>query len=119
MAEKQYDNEKRGVLFKQREKNNERSPDYTGNVTIDGKEWRLAGWIKEGRSGPFLSLSVSEPQNSSGGGGNRPARQNSDDDGFMGSPAANNRREQPARDSSRQERPKTASFDEMDDDIPF
>lgn len=73
----QYDNEMRGVLFKQREKKSERSPDYTGNVTIGGVEYRLSGWARQGRSGTFLSLAVSKSENQSG---NSAPRQSGGDD---------------------------------------
>lgn len=55
-----YDNEMSGVLFKVREKRSEKAPDYTGKVQVDGEEYRLAGWIRTGKSGAkFLSLKVS------------------------------------------------------------
>jgi len=57
-----YDNEMRGVLFPA-EKKTEKHPDYTGNVTVKGIEYRLAAWKKVSRDGTkeFLSLSVSIP----------------------------------------------------------
>lgn len=58
-----YDNTNRGVLFHESAKESEKHPDYTGSINVDGKELRLAGWEKTGKSGvPFLSLSVSEPR---------------------------------------------------------
>jgi len=48
-----------GVLFSNKDKKNEKSPDYSGNVVINGQELRLAGWLKEGKNGKFISLSVS------------------------------------------------------------
>ena len=61
----EYDNTNRGVLFREEDKKNERGPDYTGTVNVNGEDFRLAGWIKTSqRSGQkFLSLAVSEPQN--------------------------------------------------------
>lgn len=58
----QYDNEMRGVLFpedKARYRNPNTAPDFTGYVQINGTQYRLAGWRKQGRSGPLLSLAVS------------------------------------------------------------
>lgn len=49
-----------GVLFKNNRKEEDRHPDYTGDVTVEGKTWRLAAWIKEGKAGKFMSLRVSE-----------------------------------------------------------
>lgn len=57
-----YDNTNRGVLFREQEKKSDKSPDYTGKLDVDGKEYRLAGWIKDGQRGKFLSLAISEPQ---------------------------------------------------------
>lgn len=47
-----------GVLFKNDRKVNENHPDYKGSIMVDGAEYWLAGWIKEGKTGKFLSLSV-------------------------------------------------------------
>ena len=51
-----------GALFRNRDKKEERHPDYKGDVTIDGKKWALAGWLKDGKNGKYLSLAVSEPR---------------------------------------------------------
>jgi len=53
----QYDETDKGVLFPEREKKQERSPDYTGKINVNGKDFRLAGWIK---SRGVISLAVSE-----------------------------------------------------------
>lgn len=54
--------EGQGSLFKNLKKNNEKSPEYTGNILLNGKEMRLSAWVKEGKSGKFLSVQVSESQ---------------------------------------------------------
>ncbi len=53
-----------GFLFKNDRKEQERQPDYTGNLNIEGQEYWLSGWIKEGKSGKFMGLALSpkEPQ---------------------------------------------------------
>ena len=58
-----YDNTNSFALFKN-EKSQDNQPDYTGNITLsDGKEMRLAAWIRESKSGlKFLSGVMSEPQ---------------------------------------------------------
>lgn len=54
-----YDNTNRGVLFKSREKRNERSADYSGSLNVDGVEYFLDAWIKKsGKGETFMSLSV-------------------------------------------------------------
>ncbi len=50
-----------GALFREREKKNERDPDYQGNCLIDGRVWKISGGIKYGRNGKFLSLAFSKP----------------------------------------------------------
>ena len=55
-----------GVLFPEKEKKSEKSPDFKGNILIGGKPLRLAGRKKVGKHGPFLSLSVdNKPKNPS------------------------------------------------------
>jgi len=48
-----------GVLFKEREKKNPNSPDYKGNIRVDGQEFWLSAWIKEGKNGKFMGLALS------------------------------------------------------------
>ena len=56
-TKKKYDNS--GILFRcDGEKDNEKSRDYRGELTIGGREYWLSGWIKEGRKGKFLDLAV-------------------------------------------------------------
>lgn len=58
--DKKYDDTNRGTLFKADERRNDRSPEYTGKLNIDGKEYRLSAWIKESKTGKkYFSLSVS------------------------------------------------------------
>jgi uncharacterized protein (DUF736 family) len=56
---KQWDNTNRGVLFPNDKKGNEARPDHTGDLNVDGVEYRLSAWIKRSKKGDeFLSLSV-------------------------------------------------------------
>ena len=48
-----------GVLFSNDKKDNERAPHYKGNITVDGKDYWLSAWVKEGKTGKFLGLAVS------------------------------------------------------------
>ncbi len=53
----QYDNNLRGVLFKNDRKENEKHPDYKGSCEIEGNEYWLSAWIRSGDKGKFMSLS--------------------------------------------------------------
>jgi len=50
-------------LFRNSYKEKPAQPDYRGELCLNGQSFRLAAWIKEGRNGKFLSVSV-EPKNS-------------------------------------------------------
>lgn len=50
-----------GILFRN-DKKTEQSPDYTGSATASGVEYRLSAWIKQGKNGKFMSLSLT-PKN--------------------------------------------------------
>lgn len=45
-----------GALFRDKERRSERAPEFTGPAMIDGREYRIAAWVKEGRGGKFFSL---------------------------------------------------------------
>lgn len=64
-----YSDENRGVLFRNDKKETEKHPDYTGKIDVNGKEFRLAAWIRESKAGTkFMSLAVSEFQDGSSAG---------------------------------------------------
>ena len=48
-----------GVLFSNDKRDTERAPHYKGNITVDGKDYWLSAWIKQGKSGKFMGLAVS------------------------------------------------------------
>lgn len=48
-----------GVLFKNDKKETGNHPDYKGNLMVDGKEYWLSAWIKEGKTGKFMGLALS------------------------------------------------------------
>lgn len=75
MAE-QYDNNNTFVLFKNDQGDNPKRPTHTGTITVDGKELRLSGWVRESSKGvKFISGTVQEPYN---GGGSAPAVEGAD-----------------------------------------
>jgi uncharacterized protein (DUF736 family) len=65
-----YDNTNTFALFKQDKEGNEKRPDYSGTITLEGgKELRLSAWIRESKSGlKYLSGQASEPLNKKGTG---------------------------------------------------
>ena len=58
-----YDNTNSGLLARNDRKTQDAHPDYTGSVNVDGREYWISGWVKEGREGSkmvgrkFFSLS--------------------------------------------------------------
>ena len=47
-----------GSLFRNERKETEKHPDHTGSLKIDGREYWLSAWVKEGAKGRFFSLAV-------------------------------------------------------------
>ena len=63
----EYDNNNRGVLFKNNEKKTDKHPDYTGSATIDNEDKYMSAWINESKSGKsYLKISFSKKEDSSG-----------------------------------------------------
>ena len=40
-------NKNSGALFRNDKRETEKHPDYTGNITIEGKEFYLSAWVNE------------------------------------------------------------------------
>ena len=53
-----YDNTNRGVLFPNDRKETDKHPDFKGSINVEGREYWLSGWKKQGKKGPLVSLSV-------------------------------------------------------------
>lgn len=54
-----YDNTNTGALFKAKERATDKHPEYTGTINVEGREYWLAGWVKESKQGQkYFSLSV-------------------------------------------------------------
>jgi hypothetical protein len=78
-----YDNNMRGVLFKNDRKERDNHPDYKGSAEVDGVEYWLSAWIKEGQKGKFMSLSFTpkeDPKNPPAREPVKQTRQRPDDD---------------------------------------
>lgn len=74
-----------GALFRNRDKETEKHPDYTGKLNVNGVEMKLSAWINESQKGQkFLRVKVSE---------SKPA--------------------------PKVEKKPEATFDDLEDDIPF
>jgi len=53
-----YDNTNSGVLFKNDRKTHPNQPDYRGSLNVNGDEFWVSSWIKEGKKGKFLTLAL-------------------------------------------------------------
>ena len=48
-----------GAIFKNTSKKSEKSPDYNGSLTVDGKVIKFSCWIKKSMSGTtYMSVAV-------------------------------------------------------------
>ena len=53
-----------GSLFRNNRKEQENHPDYTGTAVIDGVEYYMNGWLKDGRDGKSKWMSFAfKPKN--------------------------------------------------------
>ena len=119
-----YDNTNSGLLAKNDKQGNESRPDYRGSINVDGREYWLSAWIKQGRDGTklagqkYMSLSV-KPKDEQVAYAPAPApaaapapRMTQDQRDAMAI------RERSERERQAAAKPKT-NFDDIEDDIPF
>lgn len=45
-----YDNNLRGVLFRNKKKERDNQPEYTGSAELEGKLYWLSAWVKESKN---------------------------------------------------------------------
>lgn len=64
-----YDNTNRGVLGRNKNRESENYPEYTGSINVDGVDYWLNGWVKENKKdgSKFFSLSVKRKESKQGG----------------------------------------------------
>lgn len=53
-----YDNTNSGALFQNDRKEKASHPDFKGSLNVNGVEYWLSGWQKDGKKGSFVSLSI-------------------------------------------------------------
>jgi hypothetical protein len=56
IATEQHDNS--GILFRNDDKTKDSDRDYKGDATVSGVKYWVSGWIKQGKRGKFLTLSL-------------------------------------------------------------
>ena len=59
-----YDNTNKGAMFPNRYKEDgDKRPDHTGNLDVDGKEYKIAAWQSTSKAGnSYLSIRLTEPE---------------------------------------------------------
>ena len=67
-----YDNTNRGAMFPNKYKEDgDKRPDHTGNLNVDGKEFKIAAWQSTSKAGnSYLSIRLTEPEMESSSGNN-------------------------------------------------
>lgn len=127
MMNQAYDNTNSGLLTKNDKQGNDARPDMRGSINVDGVDYWLSAWIKEGRPGTklegqkYMSLSVKPKDSQYSAPVPAPAPAASpaprpNPRGYTMPPAAPG--EPPLK--ALAPPPKTGTgFDDMDDDVPF
>lgn len=52
--------ENTGAIFKN-DKKADNHPDYKGKINVNGQDFEIALWVKDGKNGKFFSAKISEP----------------------------------------------------------
>lgn len=77
-----YDNTNRWTLNRNDRKETARHPDYKGSLNVDGVDYWIDGWVKDGANGKFISgtLKPKEARTPDGSQGAPMSREELDDD---------------------------------------
>lgn len=70
--------ENNGVLFRNDRRTKETHPEYTGSLNVEGREYWLSAWVKEGDGRKFFSLAVKPKEERAAA--SKPAREEMDDE---------------------------------------
>lgn len=110
-----------GSLFDNERKERDNQPDMTGSCKINGEEFWVSAWIKEGNKGSYLSLAFTEKEAQ---GQSRPSKSNTGS--FLGKKRkgvadakklANDKYKKEMEEFEKLTQGQ--DLDEFDDDIPF
>ena len=78
-----YDKNNKGSISKNVNKTEPNHKDYSGSAWIDGQEYWISGWIKDGRNGKFLSLAFDLKDKNKASSNNRASKQEESSDDEM------------------------------------
>ena len=52
----EFDPTNRGSIWKNEKKEKDAHPDYNGSMKLNGQDFWISAWVKEGERGKFMSL---------------------------------------------------------------
>jgi len=56
-----YDNTNKVIIFKNNKREKDTHPEYKGTINVEGKDYEISLWVKEGKNGKFFSGTIKEP----------------------------------------------------------
>jgi len=79
----QYDNQNRGAIWKNENRQSDKHPHFSGSINIDGKDYWLSGWKRADDASdraPLVSFSVRPKDDNPSQSYQQPAPQKAQDD---------------------------------------